>query len=282
MKKTTFLLIFLVISSCVIGQVKLWNKELKKIKTKGTFLTIEEQSVVPENSTEKIFGLIPAATVAGTLLPFAFQYGYTALKSITSKKETDYNSENISFNNLTLDFKRLKKGKVNISTILNYYPKGKSDSEIASKYSLSIEKVNNSLVVSLADVSKENYVPVKSKRKYDFIIQTIDVTVQAEIITKISEKVNKVELSKLGAAKITRTIASFTNGEQKILNKGMVLLPKYNSAGKEVEIKNLILSCKVTYLNPYGLTQSSLNKFLEDNSDTNESLFNTIFVEPKE
>jgi hypothetical protein len=262
------------------GQVKLWNNKLEKIKTKGTFLTINKEILDGNsNKTDEIFGVFPTYTLAGTLLPFVFKYGNSTLKSLTSKDEKDYASENLSINNFILPFDELENDSIHFNIALNYYPKGEDESLVASKYIFTVNRESNSLTIKLDSADEEDYIPVKSKKKYDFVLETFDITVHAEIISNVNDTIQKVELKTLGTTKITRTVASFRGGIDEIRNNGMVLYPKYDSKNKEIIIKNLIFSCNVKYLNPYGLMQSSINKFLENNSDTNESLLNTIFVE---
>jgi hypothetical protein len=277
-KKVTLILVLVTYSS--FGQVKLWNQDRDKIKTKGTYLTIDREVQVPQPN-QKVLGIFPAATAAGTVLPFVFKYGNSALKKLTAKKEEDYSSEINSVNNIAFKFNQLDNDSIFTST-LHYYLKGNSIDSIASKYSFSLKKKNNFLIISLIDSSEENYIPVKPRRKYDFIIETFEITVQAEQYVNLNDTIKKVELTNLGTAKITRHIPSFTLGIDEIINNGLVFLPKYSSSGKEIKIENIILTCKIKYLNPYGLSQSNINNFLENNSDTNEALLNTIFVEPED
>lgn len=278
-KKLTFILSLLICSSS-IAQVKLWNNKLKKIKTKGTFFTIEGNKKVSLNGNNKIFG-ISAVSTAGVIIPYAISYGNSALKALTSKNEADYNSENLTLNNLILNYDDFNKKGTIIKTVLNYYPKKSIKSKLASEYKFLLKEEKNSLIISISDIS-ENFIPVKSKKSYDYILQTFDFNIKAHISTKTKNKLNREEIIDLGTTKITRQISSFTKGIYEKANSGAILIPKLDKAGEEINIKSLIISCNLKYLNPYGMNQSSINKFLENNSDTNESLLNTIFIKPSE
>lgn len=267
-----------------ICQVKLWNSDLNKVKTKGTYLTVNKEikDVKLQSDQYQIFGIFPATTVAGAILPFAFQYANSALKNLTARDEKDYFSENISINSLSIPFKEFKDDSVIFNAELKYFAKGTSKSTIASKYIFSINLENYSLIVSLNNTNGEKYLPIKSKINYDFIIETFDITIQAELHTKINDSIQRIELRELGTTKITRTLPSFTQDVEQIFNKGMVFFPKNDNEGNIINIENIILTCKITYLNPVGVTNSSLNKFLENNSDINESLFKAIFIKSKD
>ena len=128
----------------------------------------------------------------------------------------------------------------------------------------------------------ENYIPVKIKRKYDYVLETFEFQVSAIAQTKLNDSIMVVELKDLGSTKITRTVSSFTKDISEIWNKGIVFVPKFNNSGKQIKIKQLIISCSITYLNPYGIYQSTINKFLENNSDTNESLLEMIFIKSED
>mgnify|MGYP005847576615 CR=1 FL=1 len=117
------------------GQVKLWNSEKDKIKTKGTLLTLEIQG-----DSEKEQGFL-TSTVVGTLLPFAFKYGNSALKELTSKDEKEYSSENLSINKISVEFNELNYDSINFNTFLKYYKKGEDEISIASRYSFSIKRI---------------------------------------------------------------------------------------------------------------------------------------------
>lgn len=292
MKKITLILIF-IYSISIQGQVKLWNSKssCKPLNTKGTFLLLDSDSSElklkekkkPKDGFEK--GIFAATTLVGTALPFAFQYGNTALKNLTSKDEKDYSSEISSLNNVSIPVSVIDTSDVKFKATLFYYPKGKTAYQKASNYTFTIKKETNSFTISIDSISDidEDYIPVKTKKNYDYILETFDISLHAVTKTEIDKKKEeeiKVELTSLGTTKITRNIASFRGNVSEVLNRGKIFFPKFTDSGKEVKIDKLIITCKITYLNPYGLTQSTLNKFLENNSDTNESLLNTIFVKP--
>lgn len=278
--KITITLFALLFSLFAKGQVKIWNSERDNVKTKGTLLTIEKEVEIPTDPQIKI--LFPASTVVGTLLPFAFKYGNSALKQLTSKDEKDYNSENLSLNKMAIGFDELRNDSIRFNTSLKYYQKGKDEISLASQYWFSIKKKENSIIFSLDKTDLENYIPIKIKKNYDYVLETFEFQVSAVAQTKLNDSITVVELKDLGSTKITRIVSSFSRGASEIWDNGIVFVPKYNSNGKEIEIKELIISAKITYLNPYGLSQSTMNKFLENNSDTNESLLNTIFIKPEE
>jgi hypothetical protein len=278
--KITITLLTLLFSIFAKGQVKIWNSERDNIKTKGTLLTIEREVEIQSDPQIKI--LFPASTVVGTLLPFAFKYGNSALKELTSKDEKEYSSENLSINKMNIEFNELDNDSIKFNTSLKYYKKGEDEISLASMYWFSIKKGENSVIISLDDTSLENYIPVKTKKKYDYVLETFEFQVSAVAKTRLNDSISVVELKDLGSTKITRTVSSFSKGISEIWDNGIVFVPKFNSSGKEIEIKELIISPKITYLNPYGLSQSTLNKFLENNSDTNESLLNTIFIKAED
>ena len=145
--KITITLFSLLFSLCAKGQVKIWNSERDNIKTKGTLLTIKKEVEIPTDPQIKI--LFPASTVVGTLLPFAFKYGNSALKQLTSKDEKEYNSENLSLNKMAIGFDELRNDSIRFNTSLKYYQKGKDEISLASQYWFSVKKKKNSIIFSL-------------------------------------------------------------------------------------------------------------------------------------
>lgn len=280
MKLSISMLFLLVFGLNSFGQVKIWDKNLKGKKTKGVICLLDLKES-EENGIEKIAGLIPAYTVAGMLLPYAIKYGNYALKQSTSKKEEDYKSEHSSLNKVTLKFGGLGENTAVVSARLYYFDKDSTKKKQAAVYNFEFQKKNEFITINLID-QKEEFVPVKSKKKYDLIIETFEFSLQAiSIITKNdSTKIRK--LIDLGSSKIFRVLPSFTKSTKPIIYHGAVLIPNFTGSGDEILITDLIVSCKVNYLNPYGLTTSALNTFLEDNSDTNEEILNSIFIQTKE
>ncbi|MBO3117502.1 hypothetical protein J4050_12130 [Winogradskyella sp. DF17] len=268
------------VSAQCFSQVKLWNKDRDKIKTKGTYLELEYNEPV-DSSNNKLLN-IGLNTVAGALIPYAISYGNSILKNITSVDEKDYNSSNHSINSVSIPYSNLDKER-KFSAVLHYFGRGKSKDAIASRYGFNLNKSDNILKISLDTVTiQEKYIPVKIKKKYDFILETFEVTIKAEMSTIKKDSTKVLEIKELGTAKITRLVPSFIASKTRIVNESAFILPQATAKNEKITIHNLLVSTTVTYLNPYGLTQSSLNQFLESNTDTNEALLKAIFLEPSE
>ncbi|MCK5168569.1 MAG: hypothetical protein KAQ75_01715 [Bacteroidales bacterium] len=275
MKKIiTILTLSLVIQTSLFSQVKMWNKELKVEKSKGMFCTLETREIKPIEKDSKAF--IASATIVGTLLPYAIKYGNYAFKKATGKDEKNYKSESSSLNKLILKSKTLNDSIVIISANQFFYKKGDTCKDTATKYSFTIQKKDSSLNIIFTK-AEEHFSPVKLKKKYDLIITNFNISVQARVIEQIDGVKSKQKIIDLGTSTIYRINPSFRLSNGEIINQGNYLIPKYSDKGKIV-IKEFIISFKINHVNPYGLTTSSLNDFLEKNSDTNEELLNTIFI----
>lgn len=267
-------ILLFVFSFHTMAQNKLWNKDRDAVKIKGAFLTIKKVSA--SQGQQKLF---PPMTFAAQAVPFAVSYGNQFLKRITAKDENDYSAELTTINQIQLDSTDLAEGSLGFELLLQYYEKGQASVSLGSKYGLTLVNTKEALQFSLKDTSRENYIPVKTKRKYDYVLETFEFQVLALVETYNDSVLISRELKDLGSTKINRTIGSFRNEKSKTWNKGLIYYPMSNSKDKRTKINALVIKAKLSYANPYGLSQSTFNKFLEGTSETNEKLLKTLLIQ---
>jgi hypothetical protein len=279
MKKILFTLCSLIlVSNSILAQLKIRDKSFKPEKVKGiiTLMNKAEYTSKEDPSNEK-FAIFGTATVAGILIPYAIKYGNSALKSAASKKPEDYIFETEALNPQVIDFDKLGKHVASIKVENIFYKNGESDRNELAEYEFSFYKKNNLLKIKLSQ-NNETYTPVKIKKKYDLILSNFDISISASTVQTLENGILQEKIVDLGTVTINKINPGFLSNLSEVLNETQILLPSKTEKGKNIDIRQLIVKLKIKHLNPYGTTNSYLNEFLEKNSETNESLLNTIFV----
>jgi hypothetical protein len=272
----------LLISSSMFAQLKIRNKEFKCEKVKGVITLMNKTEYYPKtDSSDEKFAIFGSATVAGILMPYAIKYGNSALKSATSKKPEDYVFESEALNPQIIDFEELENNIASIEIKNIFFKKGETKENELAKYKFIFFKENNLLKVKLLEVS-ETYTPVKIKRNYDLILSTFDILISASTVQELENGVLQEKIMDLGTVTINNLNPGFLSSDSKVLNETQFLLPSKTEKGKNIDLRQLIVKLKIKHLNPHGTSNSYLNDFLEKNSETNESLLNTIFVEKED
>jgi hypothetical protein len=280
MKKTLITSISIIfICNSIFAQLKLRDVDLKKEKVKGVITLMDNTEYqLKQNENFAIFG---SATVAGILIPYAIKYGNSAIKKATSKKPEDYTFESEVLNPQIIDFKKLTTHSATIKVKNVFYKKGGTKRNDLAEYDFRFITKGNLLKVELSKI-KENYTPVKINRNYDLILSSFDLSVSASTIQELENGILQEKIVDLGTVTINTMNARFQSGVSEVLNQTQILLPSITDKGKKIEIKQLIVKVKMKQINPHGTTNSYLNDFLEKNSETNESLLNTILVEKED
>lgn len=229
------------------------------------------------NKEDKKFAIIPGFTVAGVVLPFVYKIGISTLKKSTAKKEEDYTEEYSSLNGIELDAKTLIESTVVFKSKIEYYAVKSPSSDLAAEYIFATNFDDETRVLEFSLLnSDEKYLPIKTKKKYDLVLEVFDFTVVAKVIipNKNGKKVTK--LMELGTAKISRILPSYQmiveKNEERFI--GGIIVPKHTESGQEIEYISISILGSVKYVNPIGTTQGGLNSFLEDNSEALEGLLN--------
>jgi hypothetical protein len=280
MKKTAIFLAFLFcLNVSVFSQIKVWNNELMATKTKGVY-SLLENPVSIEKSTENS-AFIGSATVAGIMIPFAIKYVNYAIKKATSRDEKDYRSENTCLNNQVISFSSFKDSVVTLKAKQLFYKKGDIQLNTATAYTFKFIILQSSLEVELIK-TEENFIPVKLKKNYDFLMSNFDISISAEVDEEIDSVTCQHKILDLGTITIYKINPSFKSGKTEVLNSGVLLLPSLTDKGKHITVSQLIIKVKINHINPYGSTSSSLNDFLEKNSETNEGFLNSILIKKEE
>jgi|GEM_PF-5081641 hypothetical protein len=272
----------LLISNSIFAQLKIKNKDFKTEKVKGIITLMEKTEYISkqDSSHAKIVG-IGAATIVGTLLPYAFKYGNSALKSATTKKPKDYVFESEALNAQSIDFKELDSNFAFIKVGNSFYKKGESEKQELATYKFDFSKEGSLLKIKLYE-HKETYTPVKIKRNYDLIISSFDISISAITIQHLGDSLFQEKVVELGTARIYKVNQGFLSKTEELVNETQMLLPTKTEKGENIEISQLIVKIKIKHINPQGTTNSYLNEFLVNNSDTNEALLNSIFIEKAE
>jgi len=280
---TITLIVTFIFSNSLYSQIKIWDKDLKPKKVKGVYSKLEN----PTYHTKDSKALVGATTVAGILIPYAIKYGNSALKKATARKEENYKSKNTSLNYQLIPYDSIKKKNVEIKSTHYFYMKGSDRLNEMSSYTFSFKKQKDILEIKLKDVVEE-FSSVKVKKNYNFLMSSFKVSISA-IINQEIDSVSSIRKSiAIGDVTINRINSSFGNDNginkdiNKDINNGALLLPIKTEKNKKITIDNLIVKITTNHINPYGSTNSSLNEFLEKNSETNEALLNTIFVKKVE
>lgn len=283
-KKMSILILMIGISTSLFSQIKIWDKELKLKKSKGVISKLElpTKEHIPISDQDSI-AFVGAGTVAGILIPYIIKYGNYALKKATSKNEIDYKFETTYLNQQTFLFNALADSIVKIKAKQLFYEKGGLEPQELSSYTFSFIKNETSLRIKLNEVTEE-YSLVKLKNKYDFLISNFDISVSAIVNEEIDPVTTQRRIIELGTTTIYKINPSFKskNENTEIINSGGLLLPSVTEKGKEIKIEQLIVKIVIKHVNPYGTTSSSLNTFLENNSETNEEFLNSIFIKKEE
>ena len=272
------------LSTSLFSQIKIWDKELKSKKSKGVISKLElpTKEFIPKLDQD-IKGFVGAGAVAGILIPYVIKYGNYALKKATSKNEIDYKFETTYLNQQTFSFNALSDSIVKIHAKQLFYEKGGLEPNELSCYTFSFTKNKTSLIIKLNEII-ENYSLVKLKNKYDFLISNFDISVSAIVNEEIDSDTTQRKIIELGTTTIYKINPSFKskNDNTEIINSGGLLLPSITETGKAINIEQLIVKIVIKHVNPYGTTSSSLNDFLENNSETNEEFLNSIFIKKEE
>jgi hypothetical protein len=278
--KTTIAALLILGTITTQAQVKIWDDEGKNIKTKGTLLELESFDT-NRNSGDKQMadaGFIAGFTVVGTVLPALINLGVTTAKSASAKKEEDYTKEYASLNGLDIDPKDVldPKNTAGIKCKFSYFENGKTVQDKMSEYKFEVGYNDSAqlLVMNILD-SDEDYIPVKTKKKYDLVLEVFEFTFVAKV--KIKEKDKTVtKILELGKAKVTRVMPSYRmeGTKKQLIFKDGMNLPSHTEKGEPISYEKISVSCSAKFVNPIGTTQSALNKFLEGSSDGVESLLN--------
>ena len=276
-----YLYIILFISSLFCdfsySQVKIWNKNLKVIKVKGIYSKLENPNYHDKDKVE----LLGATTVAGILMPYAIKYGNSALKKATSKNEENYQYESTSLNSQLIPYDSIINKNAKIKIGHYYYNRGSSKLNELSSYEFKFSNNENVLEVELDNI-EETFTPVKMKKKYNFLMSSFKVSISAIINQQIDSTSSIRKSIALGDITINKVNPSFGQGKTEVINSGAILLPQKTEKNKKINIESLLVKITTNHINPYGSTSSNLNDFLEKNSETNESLLNTIFIKKVE
>jgi|GEM_PF-5169348 len=294
MKNIILTMLFLITSAYCFGQIKFWKAEnnkgikLKKgIKVKGAYLALDTSDVkIKTKSNEVPESFIAASTIAAAIIPPLLKFGSSFLTQLTTKNEKDYSAEYSSVNVLEID-KDLDSCK--IEAFLNYFVVNSVKPKDACTYSFDVkmeESMNNGnfLSITLDTVNiTEDYIPSKFNKKSNFIIETFDFNVFIDATLKDDTKDKVFKTIKLGNKKIHRVIPNFPS---KVLNENRLKLNnniKFFIAKKEkkqtININKIYCTLSVGYVNPVGVTQSTLNAFLSSNGDSFSDLLSALLIE---
>jgi hypothetical protein len=249
-------------------------------KYKGVYCELKNE-YTPE--VHKLLG-IPTFTVAGFVLPYAIKYGNYALKQATQRKEEKYKAEFSSLNWVNLDLQGSNPDEPDFSVNIYYFPKGNTSTKDTTKYSFKTIRNNSEVLFRLVpESSTDHLIPVKTKNNYDFVIVTFEFSIHAIAIININSTKIKKRID-LGIDKQFHIYPNYRSNsiEHLEFNQGNIIIPEVTDNGDKIQISEILVCCTVQFLNPYGLTHSVLNSFLEDTSDTNEELLNNILIKSEE
>lgn len=277
--KIVLLALTICISSSLYSQVKVWDKKLEKVKTKGVYSLLESSKAKAKDHSEIKFRIEPF-TIAGFLIPYAIKYGNYALKKITAKNEQDYVSEYTCLNQYSIIASTLKDSIVVVGANLYFYEKGKTDPQKMASYKFAFEEKNSALDIKLIEIM-ENYTSVKMKNKYDLLISNFDISVSA-VTREVNNNTSQLQLTDLGTTTIYKINPSFKSNIINVLNSGGILIPFVNADGKKIKVEYYLVKVKIGHANPYGTTSSSLNDFLQNNSETNEEFLNSLLIKEED
>ena len=258
------------------AQVKIWNQSGKPQKTKGTMYHLN--TTHQEGDILK-FAAIPGFTIAGTLLPYAIKFGINTVKSITAKNEADYKKEYSSINGIELPEKQVLKGNAIFESYVSCYKKGENTLSTVAKYQFetSFNTTERVLTIKLQEKNiQEKYLPVKTKKKYDLVMEVFEFTIVANSTLPASGGKTVTQITELGTAKLTRVVPSYRLKDRSTVENydGNIFIPSHTKDGKEIDYKSIMIIGGAKFVNPIGTTQGALNAFLENNSEAIEGLLN--------
>ncbi|NAS30669.1 hypothetical protein GTQ40_06775 [Flavobacteriaceae bacterium R38] len=273
--KKIILPIVLLLSIISYGQIKLYPQKGFATRAKATVLELE----TPVPIANKSISILASGTVAAILAPFIVDYGLELVTSLTERREADYSWEIVANDALKIDFSKLKTNKTEkFSSYLRFYKKGATTHGQAAKYDFKIDMPNQeTFTISLMNVN-ENFIPVKAMKNKDFIFESFEFTLTADISKTLNgnEVLSKINL---GTAEIRRQIISYKDGiVSNKIKPSELIISKYDDKGKPRNIKALYLTLKQTYLNPYGLTTNTFNSYLENSKGNTSSLLKEILA----
>tara|TARA_R110002020_G_scaffold473823_1_gene703673 strand:- start:2633 stop:3472 length:840 start_codon:yes stop_codon:yes gene_type:complete len=269
---------FIFVFSSAFGQLKITDKKLKTEKVKAIITLMEETKYV---ETEDDCGSAFGAGAIGVFVPYLIKYGNNLIKKATSKKAKDYVFESEVLNPQIIDFSKLCNHNASIEIKNYFYKKGGTKKNELATYKLHFNKIDNILKINIGDIN-EKYTPVKIKKNYDFILSSFEISVTA-LINQPLESGSLIQKNvDLGTVTINAINSSFQIGMSDILNETQILLPSITEKSRKVYIEQLLVKVKVKQINPHGTTNNDLNDFLEKNSETNESLLNTLLLGKKD
>ena len=276
MKK--IILPILLLSSISYGQIKLYPKQGTVKRAKATVLELETPPVAAPPAIQSI-SILVSGTVAATLAPFVVDYGLELVTSLTERKEADYSAEIVADDALEIDFSTLKTNQTEkFNSNLKYYERGKNVAKVAATYNFDINLTGDIFTISLSNAT-EALIPVKARKRKDFIFETFEFTLTADMSKTLNGNVVHSKIN-LGTAKIRRQIISYKDGAVNSIRiiPAKLIISKYDNKGQPRNIETLYLTLKQTYLNPYGLSTNTFNSYLENSKDNTSSLLKEILV----
>jgi hypothetical protein len=262
--------------------VKIWTP--KCIKTKGIIckfdnkIQIIDESLILETKGNK--SIIAATTIVGTILPFALQYGSYAIQKATNVDEKDYKAEFTTVGSLEL-VDTLIHRNLSFSTELVYYKEGNEKEELACKYYFNFNHDKDFFKISLLKNPIKHNSLVKIKRKYDFVLTSFEISLKALVYAHTKNKKKQHEILDLGSQKNHLFSYDFKDNSDVFEiknNNANFIIPKLTKEGESYEIKNLLITVSINYINPYGVTTSSINHFFKENSETNVDLIKLLML----
>lgn len=273
------------IVATVSAQIKVWHKDVSdaevKIKRKKAKGIYAELSLEKKKDTNMKF--IEPFTIGAQLAPSIISTGNSILKQATKRNSQNYSYELACYEILKVDMKAEKKNDLRDKMLMdiNYYPKGEKPKSILASYSFDISLKDDQKIIIECDNLEKNGLPIKTKKNYDFIIETFEFTLTGYAVTGAKNSCQKIV--DLGTSKIVRIIPNYRSKNPKaIINtEATFLIPADASQNTLEKLSGIDIACKITYLNPYGLTSSVLNSFLETNSDANKALLNYLLTGQK-
>lgn len=277
MKKLVLLITMTFIVTSVSAQIKVWQKDVSdaevKIKRKKAKGIYAELSLEKKKDTAMTF--LEPFTIGAQLAPSIISTGNSILKQSTIRNSQNYSYELTCYEILKIDIKTEKENDLREEMLMdiNYYPKGEKSKSILASYSFDISLKDNQKIIFKCDNLEKNGMPIKTKKNYDFIIETFEFTLTGYADAGAKNSYQKIV--ELGTSKIVRIIPNYRSKKPKaIINTEAIFLIPVEAQNKLEKLSGIDIACKITYLNPYGLTSSALNSFLETNSDTNKALLN--------
>lgn len=280
MRKFVFIILLSLFNSVGFSQVKIWNNNYKSVKVKGTylFLSLEKPPEINKN-------LIGATTIAGTLLPNIISLGNNVVKKATERKEENYKHEEYSLNQIQINSKDIDKKSV----ILTHFFIGKEEKANKYRFNLEFKEIEgNPILVLKLDTNslKEDISTVKLKKKYDLVKTEFIISIQTTALKTIKkDNIEKkvLRILDLGSQTINMITPSFKDTTKRIIsNDATYIIPSYTDKLEKIEIIDFYVSIKMKKVNPFGLTDSALNEFLETNSDINENLLKILLIKNEE